>query len=336
MSQIAIVNNNHCRSADQADGPRWRTRLATTHTHMAMEAWVAVSFCVATTIAFVGSLYLWPNPHLLDRDHPTIIKRRLVSVVAVSLVGTSVLWTLSPLTVGSLATSMGLVPPCGACVGSVGSGDGVGEVWEELDDVSWGAVLGGCGLPFVSALILPLAGCVGCFAGPLVMEWMDQDLPGMRNYPLSHLGSWISIRNLVVAPVAEEYVFRALFMAALSQAGFSPFSSIALPPLLFGMAHLHFVLDGRSLASLGLQLGYTSIFGAFSGLLFHATSSLYPPILVHAFCNFMGFPDFDALLSHKHKHILIPVLLAGVVVFFALFSTITSRQSYLYPQSRCS
>lgn len=180
----------------------------------------------------------------------------------------------------------------------------------------------------VFAVVVPLGACMACFAGPLVMEAVDGDLPGQANTPASDLLTWVMFRNLVIAPVAEEYVFRGLFMAALSHAGFSSPVAIAIPPLCFGAAHLHFHFDGKAFGQLALQLGYTSIFGLYSGLLFAATSSIYPPIVVHAFCNFMGFPDFPYLFDHPRKSLIVSVLFAGVAIFVLSFSSVVSPSTY--------
>lgn len=39
------------------------------------------------------------------------------------------------------------------------------------------------------------------------------------------------------------------------------------------------------------QLGYTTVFGFHCAFLFLRTGSVYPPLMSHVFCNFMGLPD---------------------------------------------
>lgn len=41
-----------------------------------------------------------------------------------------------------------------------------------------------------------------------------------------------------------------------------------------------------------LQLAYTTLFGGYATFLYLRTGSLLGVILVHAFCNWMGFPRF--------------------------------------------
>ena len=43
---------------------------------------------------------------------------------------------------------------------------------------------------------------------------------------------------------------------------------------------------------MGVQLTYTSLFGAYSSYLFLRTGFLIGPLLAHVFCNAMGLPDF--------------------------------------------
>lgn len=49
-------------------------------------------------------------------------------------------------------------------------------------------------------------------------------------------------RNLVVAPLAEEWTFRACMLPLLLQC-FTPTTAIFICPLFFGVAHFHHVVD---------------------------------------------------------------------------------------------
>ena len=40
------------------------------------------------------------------------------------------------------------------------------------------------------------------------------------------------------------------------------------------------------------QFAYTTVFGMYSAFLFIKTGHFAAPFIVHAYCNFMGFPDF--------------------------------------------
>ncbi|KNC54586.1 CAAX prenyl protease 2 [Thecamonas trahens ATCC 50062] len=256
-------------------------------------------YCVTTTLAFVGSLYLWPNPQQLSRDEPAIIKRRLVSIVVVSVAATGWLWLgfLPHATLGQLLVHVGLLPPYSA----------------------WG---------WLVSLALPLAASMACFAGPLVMAYVDEELPGQRRSYLAALEPWVAMRNVVIAPLGEEYVFRALLMTALRAEGFSWGTASLISPLCFGLAHLHLYFAGRPLVALLVMLCYTSIFGGYSGLLFAATRSFWPPVAVHAFCNYMGLPEFAAMPGHRAKVAILVALFTGVAIFALTFDHVTSAASY--------
>ncbi|XP_057850900.1 CAAX prenyl protease 2 isoform X2 [Cryptomeria japonica] len=89
-------------------------------------------------------------------------------------------------------------------------------------------------------------------------------------------------RNYVVAPLTEELVFRACMIPLLLCGGFKPYSIVFLCPLFFSLAHLNHFWElyyqknygiCRAAASVGLQLGYTVIFGWYASFLFIRTAT---------------------------------------------------------------
>lgn len=50
------------------------------------------------------------------------------------------------------------------------------------------------------------------------------------------------LRNHVVAPLAEEFTFRACMMPLLLQT-FHPLKAVFMTPLFFGIAHLHHIIE---------------------------------------------------------------------------------------------
>lgn len=125
------------------------------------------------------------------------------------------------------------------------------------------------------------------------------------------------LRNHVVAPLSEEFTFRACMLPLLLQS-FSPMASIFITPMFFGVgkwpwfyqssysmrflykfaAHLHHMIerlrsgmDKRTAVIISFfQFFYTSIFGIYSAYLFVRTGHFVAPFIAHAFCNHMGFP----------------------------------------------
>lgn len=83
-------------------------------------------------------------------------------------------------------------------------------------------------------------------------------------------------------------------------ARFSPAKLVFLTPLYFGIAHIHHFYEFkikhpntpllRALLRPLFQFAYTSIFGWFAAFVFLRTASIVAIVVVHMFCNSMGFP----------------------------------------------
>ncbi|KAF7967381.1 hypothetical protein HWV62_34477 [Athelia sp. TMB] len=122
-------------------------------------------------------------------------------------------------------------------------------------------------------------------------------------------GTWVGARNLLVAPLTEEAVFRACVLAAYQLAGFGRGAGVGISPFAFGLAHVHHAWEvwtrygrtpaaARRAAILGtVQLAYTTAFGAYTALLFLRTGSLLPPLAAHAWCNTFGLPSLAGDLA---------------------------------------
>ena len=88
------------------------------------------------------------------------------------------------------------------------------------------------------------------------------------------------------------------------------------------------------------QFAYTTIFGMYSALLFIRTGHFAAPFVVHAYCNFMGFPDFmEVANSEPRKRLLLMTLfVVGAVLFYLLLDPLTSNPQWfsnnIYHQDR--
>ncbi|KAL0710785.1 hypothetical protein Bca4012_017763 [Brassica carinata] len=148
-------------------------------------------------------------------------------------------------------------------------------------------------------------------------------------------------RNLVVAPLTEELVFRACMIPLLLCAGFRIYSAIFLCPILFSLAHLNhfremYIRHNRSYikASLivGLQLGYTVVFGSYASFLFIRTGHLAAPLFAHIFCNYMGLP---VVIHSRRKGLVSAAALAGVFGFVKLLFPLTKPSMYNDTTNNC-
>ncbi|KFK36523.1 hypothetical protein AALP_AA4G135300 [Arabis alpina] len=157
-----------------------------------------------------------------------------------------------------------------------------------------------------------------------------QTIPAWVLAAASNISFW---RNLVVAPVTEELVFRACMIPLLLCAGFKIYTAIFLCPILFSLAHLNhfrelYIKHNRSYlkASLivGLQLGYTVVFGSYASFLFIRTGHITAPLFAHIFCNYMGLPELYA----RGKGLVSAAFLVGVIGFVLLLFPLTNPLMY--------
>ncbi|EGB12715.1 hypothetical protein AURANDRAFT_19189 [Aureococcus anophagefferens] len=168
----------------------------------------------------------------------------------------------------------------------------------------------------------------------------------------------MSLRNLVVGPLSEEFVFRACMVPLLLDAGLGTARAVCCSPLFFGVAHLHHlrrrVRDDRApvLEALGqtlFQFAYTTLFGVYTAFVFARTGNLAAAFACHGFCNYMGLPDLDfscvpsdlpwlskreklvQVVLHKHRTLLFALHGAGMALFGALLFPLTRPEAFGSP-----
>lgn len=152
----------------------------------------------------------------------------------------------------------------------------------------------------LEAIVLPLLQTAVLFAGPIYIA--RQEAQSIRTN-VEKLLDLIVIRNYVIAPVTEEFIFRGVLSAVLLPCWSSPVT-LVISSVMFGAAHSHHYLFEKNMRSVnGLaaleQMIYTSLFGAYASLLYFRSKLILTPILVHSFCNYMGLPDIQAITSSR-------------------------------------
>jgi len=186
------------------------------------------------------------------------------------------------------------------------------------------------------------------FLGPLYGRYLSNDLPFMGNLTFDERMrswfSWIGIRNYIAGPISEELVWRSCLVCAYRLAGASNTFLIFFTPISFGAAHLHHVWEtynkfGRTRQALQravlitlFQFTYTTLFGFHAAFLFLRTSSLFPSMFAHTFCNVMGFPQLlDELrwFPHRRKQILFAYF-TGVVLYIYGMRSWTLRHDSIF------
>ncbi|KAL7748760.1 CAAX prenyl protease [Sorochytrium milnesiophthora] len=250
---------------------------------------VALALCVSQSLLYVGGLYVLRTARArnLERNNATVIKQRMLSIVVTSAVSTIILYTV--------LSSYGVIA--------------------STADFAHGLGLHGEGL--WAAIVLPVSLTALLFLGPLVQMYLTNELffQDRHNWDLVtlRLTSWVGVRNFVVAPVSEEYIYRSNTLLALHSAGVSTTSMIFLSPLAFGIL---------------VQLTYTSVFGWYASYLFLRTGHLAAPVASHIFCNIMGLPEFGDIHLHRQRNLIRACYVVGLVLFSVAVVPLTRPNRY--------
>jgi prenyl protein peptidase len=187
---------------------------------------------------------------------------------------------------------------------------------------------------FLAAACLPLALTALLFAGPLVaLACSPCGLWAQRGAGLT---PEVRLRNWLVAPLTEEFIYRSCLLSFLLDSGASPASCIWLSPLLFAASHLHHLHDltthqglalTKALQGILFQLAYTTIFGWLAAFFFVRCRHLVAVVLPHAFCNFVGPPRLPSPGS-RYRTLVGVCYLVGMLAFFYLLLPLTRPKLY--------
>lgn len=249
-----------------------------------MDALVSFLICCSLVVLFVGLLYVSQRSRGSDKDSPEVIQARFISVGTSCVLSTLIAIVCLPSTPYTWFHQMGL-------------------------------------LPSAFGIFTPMLLIVILFSGPLLQSYLDDPMSWRPNAlwrDLRHgMTQWVWWRNFVVAPTSEEWVFRGVMVPLLSAGGWSTTWQSLLPPLLFGIAHTHHILSShlawkKAILVASFQVFYTTLFGWIAARFFIMTNCLWGPVLSHAFCNMMGFPDIEDALG---KPLVLSVYVAGIVLF---------------------
>eukprot|EP00793_Prasinoderma_coloniale_P006721 PRCOL_00001551-RA len=168
---------------------------------------------------------------------------------------------------------------------------------------------------------LAVAATSALFLGPTVQAWLDGVTPASAVHALWHrLRSPSGMRDLLVAPVTEEVVFRGGACAVMARAGWSRAAVTYLSPLGFSVAHLHHLIEARrrgvplarAVLSAAAQLSYTTVYAAH---LYISTGTLVAPIVAHAIANHYGLPDFGGAAAHPQRPAVLTAYAVGMGAF---------------------
>ncbi|MES1907071.1 MAG: hypothetical protein MHM6MM_000258 [Cercozoa sp. M6MM] len=258
-------------------------------------------------VAFVGSIYLTKLGRSVNRDHPAVIRRRLLGCTCVAL--------LSPIVLFLVAGEYDPLRAFGLTK----------DTWQQqplwLPTCLVFALFLGPLTEFLLSLTVPttpMTLSAASLSGKLrhevdfwdLLRWkFRQQAHDLRQTP------WITARNYLLGPLLEEVVFRPPAALILAHTG-SLATALLVPPFLFGLAHTHHALmllrHGYSVLQVMvaalMQVAYTTAFGVFASYVYLCTGSLAGAVLAHGVCNYFGVPAMSFLqttspLRHLRRHI---------------------------------
>ena len=162
---------------------------------------------------------------------------------------------------------------------------------------------------------------------------------------------WIILRNLCIAPLAEEVIFRACLLPPLlvsitkSNNRLTPKQASWIAPLFFGIAHLHHFYEkyrlipskdrtnkviGQLVLVVAVQWTYTTLFGAYVSHIFIRTGSLFGVTIAHIICNYMGLPNVS--FTHPTSNLYGYFWLIVIMYFVGILGFIVGFDSVLFPK----
>jgi prenyl protein peptidase len=302
--------------------------------HVDLKMTEAISYCLVLSGAFVGSLYVAPAwVRALPRDDARQIRWRTMAtsvICIVSLATYSLIFCAASSKEGSFQ-----VPPL------FDLGRDVRAVLGTLTHTALlylGPIIE-MSLDLYNALTRDGAFSLKKYIISWRLAYIDPILRSVFK-PSHESERWGRLRALVVAPLAEELVFRKCMLQALSSTGMGLGKVIFVAPLFFGIAHAHHALLSiqkgerpiRVLVQTAFQFTYTSLFGSYVSYVFLRTGSVLSVVISHSFCNAMGLPSLSFTDSRSplfsSRTYLWSAHVAGVIFFTWGF-----QSSWLLPQS---
>jgi len=304
----------------------WTIGLSESCSHMHLSITKTALYCVALSTCFVGSLYALVPSRIrrLDRDNIQQIRGRMFAVSMVSLVST----LTYPLVFCNIAME--------GIEGSPSALEFMGWKWHLRTVLGVLAHTASLYFGSIATMLVQVidryarspadtsfsAIFFSAFIKPVVSPYFD---------PFDESERWSQIRNIIMAPLTEEIVFRGCMMSPLLASGLGPIGATFIAPLFFGVAHAHHAIlklqggakPAHVIVLTAFQFTYTSLFGSYAAHVFIRTGSIPAVFLSHSFCNSMGLPDLSFLYKtggrysslYQFRFFLLISYLIGVITF---------------------
>ena len=293
-----------------------------------MDTITASLICIVMGILFVGVLYLAPTEVAkLDRNDSRQIKWRMYALCYVSGICPIIVYYFlndTDRNIGSLFMKLGVLPSNNNNNNNNNNTENINII---VNLIQW----------IWKGIFIPTFVTVSLFIGPLLenyyegIEFKRNPIFSIKQIYQSYTDDMVSIRAYVLAPIFEEWVFRACMISILQENQMSIKNITMYSPFYFGIAHLHHAYNmiykekqpwKRSLLICFIQFLYTSLFGSYVAYVFCQTSNIYGIIIQHSFCNYMSLPQPQVWFHNKHHYLykyslkLYAGYLIGIIAFY--------------------
>ncbi|KAH7589425.1 CPBP intramembrane metalloprotease [Nakaseomyces glabratus] len=259
--------------------------------------WLVFCINIGISLSYVAVLYITSKGienYPARRDDPRVIKRRLKNVLMVSILNTAIVPLLHSIIVPQLSykeafLNIGIIP-------------GYHQHGSSQIKLYIGTIL--------KNLCLVMLLYIGPLTDMVLYYISNKESSILSAFREEFMNIW-GLRNYIFAPITEELFYTSLLLNTyLTLEPRKPKLTTLLwqPSLFFSIAHIHHAYEATlvgnfSTASIIIntlfQMAYTGIFGAFTNFVFLRTGgNLWSCILLHSFCNVMGFPSGSELYEY--------------------------------------
>lgn len=175
------------------------------------------------------------------------------------------------------------------------------------------------GMMFISEFITSLIPVSGPFFGDFY-EYFTQLMSQLTDDPVVMI-----MMTVIMAPVFEEIIFRGIIQKGLINKGMAPWKAILYASIIFGIVH------GNP-----WQFISAVMLGCVLGLVYHKTTSLLMPILLHAFNNLtlslLFIYEKNESFAEVFKVSEWLILAVGVVLFSLFYYFFTKKYKVHYSE----
>lgn len=279
---------------------------------------ISLVFAFFFAILYPASLYIWPDSTRIDRNDPLVIKRNFLSVTILSIISLQLLNLFRQLT-GTTSDGHSII---------------INDyfIYKHYSN-NWNFLIECLFTPMIFITIL-FIGSICCDLNINLQNYhiiMNKTFIFEMLRPLYNQSMLKILRNLIVAPFTEEFLFRGILIAILSPF-WSKLACVIISSTLFALMHSHsclvrYFINGKydfdDIIMTIIQCIYTGLFGFIAAVQYLSSGHLITPIVLHFFCNLNGLPDFPRIFENRfYFHLTIFGFIIWLYYFINLFLTL--------------